>query len=358
MQTVSPAAAALLTGTRLEVTAGLDLLDQDLGFIEEASDDLQGGTIHRSMAARIHGTCTLHLSRQLTWADTLVRPWMLLSDGAQSSRFDLGVFVLTTPQRPVGETPETVSVQGYDRLYLLDRQVGDSYEVAAGAGYVAAMRQAISDAGLSGALIDSTAQDSELPEAMVWPLVPGGGSGQPATWLGVLNDLAAAVNYTGFWADELGRFRCGPYADPSTRPVEWVFDADSPATIVADRTVIEDGWQQPNLWIFLQANRTDAPSEGDGIFTVDESGDGLAWPVQTTVDVADQAALEAFAARAVAASKRRASTLQVSTGPFPAAGHADVFAYRDRAVGELKVQATEWDFDLAGSDVRWTWETT
>jgi hypothetical protein len=368
MQPITSDQRTLLTGDHLKVSAGLEVLDLNLGFIEDISDELAGGSISRNMDARIHGTCRLTLSRQLNWGAVLVRPYMTLSDGDLSARFNLGAYSLTTPERPVGASPALYEVEGYDRLYLLDREVGDTYEVASGVGYLAALRTLISAAGLSGLLLDGTAETKTLPAAMVWPFITER-SEQPTTWLRIFNDLAAAVNYRGCWADHDGKFRSEPYATPAVRPPEFTFDADDvDVTIVGQtRTLIEDIWKVPNQWKFVQQNRTTVPTDGDGLYTVPnqstgptsiDARGGLKWVKRTVVDVADQASLVAYGDRVVAADKRTASIIKATTGPFPAAGHHDVFLYVDSELGGTrKVQATEWEFDLTGSDVTWTWET-
>ena len=54
---------------------------------------------------------------------------MTLSNAAVTARFNLGVYVLTTPQDKRGETPSTFDVQGYDLLQPLLDPVGDTYVV-------------------------------------------------------------------------------------------------------------------------------------------------------------------------------------------------------------------------------------
>lgn len=363
----------LLHANGLTVDFGAERLGLDLAFVEDISADVEGGTIDRVMENRIHGTCTLRLARALTWGVDLVRPYMILSDGVIEARWNVGVFCLTTPDRKIGETPESYDVQGYDRLMWLDRQVGADYTVTAGTTYRAAILQAVTDAGLSGVLIEGSAADDVLPADKTWPLIArdqadSDQTNTPATWLRVVNDLLRAINFRGCWADRDGNFRCEAYRDPSSRAPSWTFDADADLTIVGeDRTVVEDVWATPNRWVFRQANRASgAPpaTEGDGIYTVDNLTDGptsqlergLVWPSVVDFEAATQAKLVELGDRHVASDRRVTSLLEVSSGPFPGAGHADVFAYRDAAVGVRKVQARSWSFSLDGGDVAWVFE--
>jgi len=363
---------ALLQTAALEVSAGCELLKPDLTLVEDVSDDLVGGTISRSMDATIHGSCALQLTRALRWGIDLVRPYMVLSDGTVTARFNVGVFCLTTPLSVVGESVPVYDVQGYDRLMLLQRQVGADHSAAAGTTYRAALIAAFTAAGLSGVLIEGSAADSVLPATKSWPLVatsnnPDQTSG-PVTWLRVVNDLLRAIDFRAVWVDENGRFRCAAYRDPSTRPVEFTFDAaDELETIVGDtRTLNEDVWAVPNRWVFRQTNRADgAPTatEGDGIYTVDlnpvdpmsAASRGLVWASVIDYEAADQDKLVSLGNNRVASDRRRTAVFSLTTGPFPCAGHVDVFRYRD-VTGDLRVQAVSWQYDLAGSDVTWTWE--
>jgi hypothetical protein len=283
------------------------------------------------------------------------------------ARFNLGVYSLTTPERVYDEDPATFTCQGYDRLYLLDREVGDSYEVASGALVLDAVRQAITDAGLSGVRLDGTAQDKTLPRAMTWPLVPTEGGSEPTTWLRIVNDLLRGVGYRGIWADQDGLFRSEPYASPSTRPVEWTLDEDELTTIQGPgRTLTRDIWKTPNKWIFVQSNRPDgaaAPTEGDGIYTVTNQSDGptsvdsrgLTWARRYEYEAADQAALVSLGDRRVERDKRVTATWSVSTSPLPIAGHADVATLVVNGTSR-KVLAHEWRLPLDGSDQSWTWD--
>jgi hypothetical protein len=137
---------------------------------------------------------------------------------------------------------------------------------------------------------------------------------------------------------------------------------------IVQRTLIQDVWRIPNRWVFVQSNRNaslPAPSEGAGIWTYDlpdahplsAASRNLTWPDVREIDAADQASLEARGAAAVAADLRVTSTLKVATGPFPAAGHADVLSLDDPDLGPVeKVIATRWALDLLGGNTSWDWE--
>lgn len=162
---------SLLTGDGVTVSAGLELVDSAGAVLQDLTDDLADGSVERNCYANVHGSVSLKLSRQLAWGRDRVRPYQVLSNGSLSARFDLGVFVLTTPDRPVGETPATFDVSGFDLLYLLQQPIGDTYVVTSGTTYLQAVRDAITASGAgSSVFLDGSLQDTPLPGDRVWML--------------------------------------------------------------------------------------------------------------------------------------------------------------------------------------------
>lgn len=369
MQVLTDDQAAILTAPTLEVAAGCEVLDLDLNVTEDISDDFLDGKVTRQCFAKIHGTCQLVLSRELQWGAQLVRPYVLIGD----ERWNTGVFVLSTPEKRVGVDPPIFEASGQDRLALLDREVGEDYSVTSGTTYRQALLDVFSDAGLSGVQIETAAADYTLPATRTWSLVASSldpdQTSTPVTWLRIVNDLLAAINYQAVWCDENGLYRCERYIEPSVRPIDFTFSADDVATIVGeDRTIVADQWRTPNRWVFLWTNRPGGEQdvEGDGMYTVLNQSDGplsidergLTWTRVFRYEAASQAVLEELGDRRVAHDRRVAEEIQVTTGPFPPAGHFDVYAYVDSdAGGTRRVLATEWELDLLGGDTSWVWQT-
>lgn len=372
---LTTAQAALLTATHLDVSAGCEVLNLDLtlatsyGVDGGISADLVGGSVSRHMNAKIHGTCRLDLTVELPWGSVLVRPYMIVN----GERFDGGVYMLTTPESPIGETPATFSAQGFDRVYLLDREVGRDYSLTVGTTYYDALVQVFSDAGLTGFHIDGAAVGFTLPVDREWPLVATSTdpdqTDTPVTWLRIINDLLGAINFRGVYADASGVYRCQQYLGPEVRSPVFTFDADDVTVdIVGERSRLYDIYKTPNQWVFLWSNRPGGEQdvEGDGMYTVDNLADGatsqvargLVWTKVFRYEAASQAALQSLGDRRVAADLRVSETWRVTTDEWPAAGHFDVFTYRDVAAGgERRVQALEWEYDLTGGRVSWLWET-
>ncbi len=351
----------LLTGPRVEVSAGLELLDSANVLVEDITNDLLSGQVDRQNFSDVHGTCNLVISRELAWGKDRVRPYMTLSDGAVSARFNLGVFVLTTPDSKRGETPVSFTVSGFDLIHLLQAGPADTYMVDAGVTYLTAV-QAVLTASAVGSTVqlDGTAQATTLPNPMVWALTPDA----PASWLRIINDLLSAINYRGLWVNENGVFRSGPYQDPSVRAVEWIFDTANLTTnlVGEDRTLDSDVWAARNWWRFVRKGMTAQPVEGAGIYTVTNPSTGrtsvaaLGRTVRAAVqylDAADQASLVAQGERIVSTDQSASRIFTITVDPLPIASHFDIVRLIDAGEDD-KCQVSSWSLPLDGSPGSWT----
>ena len=376
MRALTDTEVALLKDYEAEVSAGCELLDLNLEVVEDISDDLLGGSTSYNLNADVHTTVALQIARPLRWGVDHVRPYVDMSNSHGNARFYRGVFVMVTPRRKIGEVPERYEVTGYDRLYLLMRQVGADYAVLPGVTYRSALLAAFTAAGLTGVLIEGSAADSVVPErpdgtGHFWPLIADDQADPdqtdtPVTWLRIINDLLRAIRFRAVWCDDLGRFRCGEYLPPAQRPSEFTFDADAFDTPVGeDREAIEDPWRAPNRWVFRWRNAPEGTAPADLVYEyvlpdaepMSAASRGLVYTSVVDYDAASRAKLVQLGDDRVAADRARSAQYEVTVGPFPACGHADVYTYRDAAAGvDRKVQLVTADVDLLGGPTRMTWE--
>ena|GEM_PF-879290 len=368
---------ALLVAPDLSVDYGADLLDAGLNFVDDLKPDISGGNVKRDNYAPVHGTLeNLTISRLLAWGKDRVRPYMLMSSptaGVSGCRFNQGVYLLMTPDTQLEETPQSWKVQGYDQLHVLQDSVGDSYSVLAGANVLAAVRTALTAAGITGpVLLDTAAAAKVLATVMTWPLT----SSESPTWLKVINDLLASISYRGIWCDPDGAFCSGPYVVPADRPSEWTFKVGDLVTgiVAPQRTVTNDLWGVPNWWRFIANGLTVPPVElvpgvstNNGMYTRSNASTGLSSQasVGRTVhaapvflDAVDDASLKAQGDAMVATATRVSEVITAKLSPFPIAWHFDVGTWSDAALGaDRKVQCRSWDLPLDGSDMTYILET-
>lgn len=341
---------------------GCELVDMNLALIEDISPDFAGGSVSRQSYATLHGTANLEISRDLDWGTAIVRPYMTMSDGATSARFNLGAYFTSVPRHDVGESVPTYAVEGYDILLALDDPVGEAYAVDAGTPVIIAVEDIMAQQGYTQHVIDRSAAALVLPSAMVWPF------DEKTTWLTIVNDLLATIGYAGVWSDWDGRLRCQPYQSPSQRRPEWQYSADPYTSMLTPHRSIErDFFKAPNRWVFYRQNNTDGapPTEGNGLYTYvnEREGDtsveargGRVITRPVGVDAADHASLVATATRIIDNDLRIKTSIPAGTAPNPLHWHFDRLELADPALGPIAdVLDTAWTLPLDGGDMTHEW---
>jgi hypothetical protein len=338
-----------------ELLTGLDLM-----LAEDFTADLAGGSVSRSSHANLHGTATLTIARELPWASAIVRPYITLTDGEDTARFNLGAYFTSTPSRDVSAFPVTYDVQCYDLLSILDDPVGDAYAVAEGAGYLAAVESILVNRGVQEYTIDQQSAAEVLPTDRVWPFADN------VTWLTIVNDLLGSIGYAGVWTDWDGAMRCQPYRTPRDRGPEWIYDAEPLTSMLGNRSIGRDYFAAPNRWVFVQSNNTDgaAPVEGAGKYTFvnefvgDTSVDGRGREITRVVqlDVANHAALVAAAQATIDADMQVPTKIRAETFPNPLHWHYDILHLSDPALGvPAAALSTQWTLPLDGGAMGHEW---
>lgn len=386
----------LLTAGALQVRSGCELVDfTTLAVLSDLTSALipAGGYVRWDGTNLVHRTSAFALREELAWGVDLLRLFKVWTDpiSGVTCRGDRAVQIVSAPDQDLAATPTTWAVTGQDRTAWLDRLVGRSYSIAAGANVLATMRQVITDAGLSGAVIDTSASAATVPTAMAYPFLPvdatpsvvsaaaiPADSGRtsvdpssPATWRQILSDLCELVVYAGPFSDASGVLQLGPYVDAALRDPSFTFNALDPQILGAPRSVNRSK-AQANEWYFLNTALPDVggvpatPVIGNGIAYRINASDGPssvtsmkglvcpAPPIQ--VAAADQVTLEAIADAQVAALKRTVKTASLSTRSFPGAAHFDVFRWVDAALaeGEWLAEAMSWNDPLDGGRTAWS----
>lgn len=331
--------------------------------------------------------CQFNLSTLLPWGQVFIQLSQTLTDPVSdlSAIRSLGVFCPTAPSGDISETPVTRPVTGQDRTYLLDRRAAYDVTFTSGALITDSIVSLLVQAGLHdvagnviGLLIDPAVTGATVTRDLLFPQLGGSSMpsvtmadqtvldySAPATWRTMLNTLLAmvATPMRAVWADEVGRYRCDPYRDPATATPSYTFNSDDPSTTVGmSRTPTHDLWQAYNAWTFVQANPVGDPiivpivnsSDGDSSIGARNNLWYPAPPITVDAVSHDELAAKGFA---IAAQQQRAPwTAAVTTGPFPAAGHCDVFAWLDKGLDATwKAAALSWEIGLDGADVVWQW---
>jgi hypothetical protein len=361
--TAAAVTALIRDSFALQVSAGLELLDRDLSVLADLTDLFAAGSVTRSSYADLHGSASLEVEGALDWGSAIVRPYMVLSSTTTTARFNLGAYYTPTPKTVFGRTPLTYAVEAIDILDGLATPVGDTYAVAAGTGYLAAVEAILLQQGFTAYIIDQTAAASVLPSSRTWVL------DENTTWLGIINDLLGSIGYYGIWSDWDGRLRVQQYVTPSTRQPEWTYDTGALTSMLSpERTLEQDMYRAPNRWVFWRSNGVDgpAPTEGDGKYTVVNSTDG---PTSVEarggrvitrpkpLDVADQPSLVRAGQQIVDNDMTVKRQLTLGVAPNPLHWHFDVVALNDPDLASpgSTILVTKWTLPLDGGDGAQEW---
>ena len=347
------------------LSAGLEIVDLGLNVLEDISGDLAGGNISRNSYAELHSSCDLQITRTLEWGSDIVRPYMVMDDGASQARFNLGAYHINTPDYSVAVQPVTYAVTGYDMLLRLHQPVGDAFSVAAGVSYLEAIEAILVERGYQAYLIDQSAAALVTTTGRTWAF------DETITWLTIVNDLLQAVGYEGIWSDWDGRLRCQAYVVPVARSIEWYYADDSLTTLLTpERDVSRDYFSSPNRWVFYRSGNADeaAPVEDAGRYTyVNQSvGDtsvdarnGLVITKVVGIDAADQASLVSAAQITIQADMNIPIKMAIRTWPNPLHWHFDRILVSDSAtIPFADALCTEWRLplppDLGHMEQQWT----
>lgn len=357
---------ALLEAPHLVVDSGCELLDADDVMLGDISEHLvpAGSSVSRGIYRTVHGSCVLNLSVELQWGWQRVRPYILLSsDAVTFYRWNLGVFLLSTPDRQVSVTPPVWTVSGFDKLDVLNTPHGQSYALAAGEVVLDAVSALIVAAGESKVRLDATAAAVTTPSARVFPMSGGEDSGDTTT-LNIINQLLSSIGYRSLWVDRDGWYRSEPYRSPAELPSVWSYSADSATTMVSqERVQSADFYDAANVVVAVNDDpeASSIPMEGDGMFTLSNQSDG-----PTSIDgrggreirrvlrgqYTSQSALESAARQSMDAQKRLTTYVHLSASPNPIHGHFDAVNYSDAALSvNGRYLVTDWDLPLDGSDM-------
>jgi hypothetical protein len=314
-------------------------------------DGMLAGSVANNFLADIKRTAkfTILDLGQLNYLTDRIKPWARLSmpDGG-TVEWPLGVFLLSTPSRPLDDT-NTVkrSVTAYDQLQVLsDDKVTDRYAVAAGVAYTDAIVTIVTGTAGLGAY-------SVIPSALTLPVALEWDAG--TSKLKIINDLLAAINYDSAVFDEQGVLICQPYVSPSSRTSQYTYANDTASVILAgtpEQTL--DLFAVPNSWVLVKSEADQSLLRSVYTNTNPLSPTSTVSRGRTIVsfateqDAADQTTLDAKAARLAFEASQVYEGVKFSTAAMPIHQNSDVYTLNLSALGlAAKYSETAWELPLA-----------
>ncbi|GAA4082755.1 hypothetical protein [Actinomadura miaoliensis] len=260
-----------------------------------------------------------------------------------------GVFLLSTPTREADASDVvTRDVEGYDQLQVYsDDLVVDRYTVAAGTAYTTAVST------LLGSIAKRiTPSAATLPTAREWE--PG------TSKLKIINELLSAINYESLSFDEDGVAVVEPYVSPAERHAEYTYADDAVSVMTPEVSQEFDLFNIPNRWVLVVSDPDRPPLTA--VYTNNDPASPtstlrrqrIITDFRTEEDAADQAALNAKAARLAFEASQVYEAIEFTTWIMPIHSGNDVYKI---VYGPLAVNATyaeqSWEMPLkAGSQMK------
>ncbi|WP_433242493.1 hypothetical protein [Actinomadura nitritigenes] len=260
-----------------------------------------------------------------------------------------GVFLLATPTRASdAANVVTRSVDGYDQLQVYsDDMVADRYTAAQGAAYTTVVST------LLGSVEKRITPSSRtLPAAKEWE--PG------TSKLAIINELLSALNYESLSFDENGVAIVKPYVSPQDRPIEYTYADDAVSVMRPEVEQQLDLFSIPNRWVLVVSDPDRAALTA--IYTNNDPASPTSTVRRQRVitdfrqeqDAADQATLDALAARYAFEASQVYENITFSTAIMPFHSGNDVYrlVYGPLAVNAIYAEYS-WEMPMqAGAEMK------
>lgn len=344
----------------ITIGRGMELLDRDLNVLDVVTPHLRECSVTRDNTATLHGTAKFTIASKLEWGRAVVRPFITITNGVQTARFNQGAYFTNTPAIKTDRIPATYTVDGYDILNGLNTLVGDSYAINVGESYLTKVEDILLAQGYTQFVIDPARSATTAPAAKGWPL------DESTTWLQIVNELLSAVGYRAVYSDWDGKLICQAIVDIPTVAPEWYYTrGEFDGQMIPESDIVHDYFATPNRWVGIQgnANATTAPVEGNGVFTyVNENQGETSVSARDqvitrvmTITAADQSALVAAVMAEVSKDRNVATTMAAQTSANPLHWHMDVVSVETVELGIVKMQQVNWTMDLRTGNMAHNW---
>lgn len=364
---------ALLTGSSSIIWQyGAELLSPTRTVLSDISDNCTAASLKHDNDTTIQTDLTITMDTALNWGSDEIRLYVIGYDNSLVTpvpiRFDLGVYVVTTPGYDLGVTLPKYEVSGFDVMYYLKNEIGNTTTVASGSTIATAIASLMTAAGGYSLIFDSNVPADTAAGDRVYTL----DSTHSWTFIEVINDLLASISHDPVWVDQAGNYHTRKTIPPVNRSPEFTVDSTvSPIIYDKDRNLTNDLFDAPNHWVFIQNGLTFDPIEGSGQYTVDILGgptsqaappEGVGRVIRrvTFLDANSQTDLQTQGDALIAEAKRDHSVLKFKTGLIPIAGQADVLLFLDAALDGIagrRLMARNWTMDLVDRSMAWECDT-
>jgi hypothetical protein len=262
----------------------------------------------------------------------------------------LGIFRPTTPTLQGSTTGERQQITAYDRGWILKNdRIESRLFIAAGTNYITAAEQQLAAANIARTRIIPNA--STLPADREFE--PG------TTRLDIINTLMGEIVYRDVWFDGDGLAHLEPYAAPAVERIKHRYSSRNilREPMAPDYSAGTDIFSAPNVFICTCANAdrsatlTATAVNDSPVSSKSTIRRGMRICQQVKVnEIADQAALDAYAKRLVTESQLSTQTVEFSTLAEAGHGVGDIIAIDHPTIGGI-YEETGWSLTLRAGEL-------
>jgi hypothetical protein len=268
-----------------------------------------GGSLSYSVASTIKSQGNLRITYLPTTVD-LLNDRVKVIITVNGADHPLGVFKMVVPETGYTTSGNEWDVELLDKLAILDEvSIPGIYTLPADTNIIAKVKELIEAAGETAVAI--TESDATLRGNVTWE--------EGTSRLRIINDLLEAANYFSLWCDGEGRYQATPHTDAQYRPLTHQFVDGANCRYSPTFTRSQDIWKIPNRFIAISRASEDEPAI-IGIATNENPESKFSFQargrwideVSSDVELADQAAADAYAARRLQEVSSAVATVTIS----------------------------------------------
>ena len=264
--------------------------------------------------------------------------------GEEWLSFPLGIFLLSTPTKQEINGVIYRDVEAYDGLIVLQEDKAmERITAPVGVKYTDFITDMLLQTGIKKWNIEPS--DKVIKTALEWPI--------GTSYLRIVNDLLAALNYTPIWTDENGYYISSPYRSPQEAPIDFSYIADELSVIYNGMTEELDLFNVPNRWLMVLNDPEREPLsstyENDNPESPTSHQARGRWIVdfREVTDIADQEALDSYTQRIAFEASQVYGKVAFETATMPFHAYSNVIYLENEALGlSGKFSETDWTMRL------------
>lgn len=312
-------------------------------------DAWRGGVFYKSLHAdeieiRMTGSaeikttlsCRIVYNPDLDLLNDRLRPYQIV-DGVE---YPMGEYLISTATETVEKGYRGWEIEAYDQSLLLKQvTTTGTLRFAAKTKYVDAVKSLLAECGIGRVIADPSTLVMDV-DREDWEV--------GTKYLTIANELLAAINYGSLWFDRDGAARLQPERAATAVNITQTYPAGSWSSLCDGISRETDAYTAYNVFTAVYSSPDAAPMVAVAVndnpmspISTVSRGRRICAPAEFVDDIADQAALQAYADNLLAASLLAGETVEFATAPIPTHWIGDIVA-----LGGNVYKETGWELHL------------